>query len=185
MAKKIVVLNGSPRKNGNTAALIDKFTAGAQSAGHDVTRFNIAEMDISPCIGCLRGGKDKRSPCTQKDDMDKIYPAYEDTDVIVLASPLYFWSFTAQLKTVIDRIFAVAEANNYHSPHKDCIMLIAAGDNSKSNFQPMIDYYKSLLQNIGWTDAGMLLAGGVNEIGDIAGKPVLEDARRLGAAIKG
>ena len=185
MAKKIVVLNGSPRKHGNTAALIDQFTAGAQSAGHSVARFDIAEMNIRPCIGCLRGGKDKDSPCTQKDDMDEIYPDYKAADIIVLASPLYFWSFTAQLKAVIDRIFAVSEANNYAAPHKDCVMLIAAGDGSQSNFKPMIDYYKSFLGNIGWTDAGMLLAGGVNEIGDIAGKPVLEEARQLGAAIKG
>ena len=54
MAKKIVVLNGSPRKHGNTAALIDQFIAGAQSVGHRVTRFDIAEMNIRPCIGCLR-----------------------------------------------------------------------------------------------------------------------------------
>ena len=184
MGKKIVVLNGSPRKHGNTAALIDRFRAGAQSAGHSVTRFNIAEMNISPCIGCLKGGKNKASPCTQKDDMDQIYPAYETADIIVLASPLYFWSFTAQLKTAIDRIFAAIEANGYAAPPKDCIMLIAAGDSSRSNFQPMIDYYKSFLSNIGWTDVGMLLAGGVNEIGDIAGKPVLEEAAALGAGIK-
>ena len=184
MGKKIVVLNGSPRKHGNTAALIDQFIAGAQSAGHSVTRFNIAEMNISPCIGCLKGGKNKASPCTQKDDMDEIYPAYETADIIVLASPLYFWSFTAQLKMVIDRIFAVSEANNYQAPPKDCIMIIAAGDDSKSNFKPMTDYYASFLSNIGWTDAGMLLVGNVNEIGDIAGKPALEKARALGAGIK-
>ena len=184
MGKKILVLNGSPRKHGNTAALIDQFTAGAQSAGHSVTRFNIAEMNISPCIGCLKGGMDKASPCIQKDDMDEIYPAYETADIIVLASPLYFWSFTAQLKMAIDRIFAAIEANNYAAPPKDCIMLIAAGDNSQSNFKPMIDYYKSFLSNIGWTEAGMLLAGGVNKIGDIAGNPRLEEARQLGAGIK-
>lgn len=183
MAKKIMVLNGSPRKNGNTAALIDQFIAGAADAGHSVTRFNITEMNICPCLGCLKGGKDKDNPCLQRDDMDKIYPVYNAADVVVLASPLYFWSFTAQLKTVIDRIFAVSEANDYEAPRKDCLMLIAAGDDSKENFQPMIDYYKGFLQNIGWTDAGMLLAGNVNELGDIVGKPALEDARRMGATI--
>ena len=184
MSKKIIILNGSPRKNGNTAALIDRFIAGAESAGHGVTRFDLTAMNIRPCIGCMRGGKDKDSPCTQKDDMDKIYPAYQAADVVVLASPLYFWSFSAQLKGAIDRIFAVSEANNYAAPPKDCLMLIAAGDDSKGNFQPMIDYYRSFLANIGWSDAGMLLAGGVNEIGDIAGKPaLLENARKLGASI--
>lgn len=90
MSKKIVILNGSPRPNGNTAALIQSFTDGATAAGHTVTRFNLQKMDIHPCLGCCGGGKDASSPCVQKDDMQQIYPAYRDADLVCLASPLYY-----------------------------------------------------------------------------------------------
>lgn len=89
MGKKIIILNGSPRPKGNTAALIHSFTEGAKAAGHNVTRFDLQKMDIHPCLGCCSGGKDPESPCTQKDDMLKIYPAYKEADIVVLASPLY------------------------------------------------------------------------------------------------
>ena len=75
MGKHILLLNGSPRSKGNTAMLCDAFTAGAQSAGHTVTRFDLQKMEIHGCLGCMKGGKDKASPCVQKDDMNKIYPA--------------------------------------------------------------------------------------------------------------
>ena len=76
MAKKIVVLNGGPRLNGNTAELIEAFTAGAEANGHTVIRFDLERMNIHGCKGCLGGGKDPASPCVQKDDMEKIYPEY-------------------------------------------------------------------------------------------------------------
>lgn len=186
MSKKIIILNGSPRKNGNTSALIDSFIKGAEESGNNVVRFNLQEMDVRPCIGCLNGGKgkDKNSPCTLKDDMDKIYPAFTDADVLVLASPLYYWSFSAQLKMAIDRLFAVTEANNMNTPYKECVMLIAAEEDSENNFAPVIDYYRTIVKNLAWDDRGIILAGGVYRLGDITGKPSLDKARELGASIK-
>lgn len=184
MNKKIVILNGSPRKGGNTATLCDYFTKGAESSGHTITRFDLQTLNIHGCLGCFKGGKDPASPCVQKDDMDKIYPAYQDADIIVLASPMYYWSVTAQLKTAFDRLFAVAEIDpNYQNPRKECIMLMAAEDDSDSNWKPVLDYYHALLGHLGWKNRGMVLAGGVMHVGDIAGKPVLEEARNLGASI--
>ena len=90
MQKKIVILNGSPRKNGNTANLIKAFTEGAQSAGHSVTEFFLDGMTIHGCKGCFGGNSNKVCPCVQKDDMARIYPAVKECDVIVLASPLYY-----------------------------------------------------------------------------------------------
>ena len=98
MAKKIMILNGSPRFNGNTAALIASFTDGAKSAGHEVVCFDLQKMNIHPCLGCCGGGKDPESPCVQKDDMLKIYPAYKEADIVVLASPLYYWTISGQIK---------------------------------------------------------------------------------------
>lgn len=69
MAKRIIILNGSPRAHGNTAMLCEFFAKGAESAGHNVNRFDLGKLKIHGCIGCMKGGKDKASPCTQKDDM--------------------------------------------------------------------------------------------------------------------
>ena len=116
MGKNVLVLNGSPRRNGNTAALVDAFVEGAAQAGHDVVRFDVALMDIAPCRGCLGGGADADSPCVQKDDMDAVYAAYRAADVVVLASPMYCWSVTAQEKAVLDRLFYAASARLRFKP---------------------------------------------------------------------
>lgn len=178
-----MILNGSPRKNGNTELLVDNFIEGAKEVGHYVTNFNLREMNIHPCIGCLKGGKDKQSPCVQKDDMDKIYSSYKEADIFVMASPMYYWSFTAQFKMALDRLFAVTEANDNNTPFKECVMLVAAEGDDEENFAPMVDYYQKLLKHLGWQDKGMVLAGGVMEIGDIEGMPSLAQAKELGQTL--
>lgn len=176
----IIILNGSPRKNGNTAQLIKAFTEGAQQAGHIVTIFSLQQMNIKGCIGCFGGGKNPESPCTQKDDMEKIYPVYEEADIIVFASPMYFWGITGQLKTALDRLFAVSEKYpDFHAPGKKCILLMAAGDATKENDEPVEQYYHSLVKNMGWTNLGLIIAGEVNFIGDIEGHIALQQARDL------
>lgn len=187
MSKKILILNGSPRKSGNTSGLCDAFTEGATASGNTVTRFDIQQMNIRGCLGCMKGGKDIASPCVQKDDMDKIYPAYREADIVVLASPMYFWSISAQLKTAFDRLFAVAETNSdYKNPYKGCIMLMAAESNTESNWKPVVEYYQALLAHLDWKNCGTVLAGGVMNVGDIhnaAAKPSLDAARSLGSSI--
>ena len=181
MAKKINVLNGSPRAKGNTSAIIDAFTAGAEEAGHTVTRFDLQKMDIHPCIGCYRGGKDPASPCTQRDDMDKIYPAYREADIVVLASPLYYWTISGQLKCAFDRLFAVAECDaDYRNPHKASVLLMAA---EGFDFEASKFYYETLLKQLRWQDLGQVLIGGVNDIGDIEGHPRLAEAEALGKTV--
>ena len=128
-------------------------------------------MNIHCCKGCLKGGKNPDSPCSQKDDMDKIYPHYKEADILVLASPMYYWSFSAQLKIFIDRIFAVTEIDpNYKTPYKECFMLMAAEGNDDNNSKPVIEYYQYLLNYLCWKDLGYLIAGGVFNIGDIKEK---------------
>ena len=187
MSKQILILNGSPRIHGNTAALIDAFTAGAEAAGHTVARFDLAALDIHGCRGCLGGGRDPRHPCVQRDGMDAVYPAYMAADVVVLASPMYYWGFTSQLKAAFDRLFAVAELDaRYRNPHKDCVLLMAAEGDSPDNGKPVLDYYHALLARLCWHDLGTVLAGGVFQTGDIlknGGHPALRQARELGASL--
>ncbi len=182
MAKRIIVLNGSPRKNGNTAELIKSFVNGAREAGNTVTEFFLNEMDIHGCLGCFGGGKNLESPCAQKDDMLKIYPAYKAADVVVLASPLYYWTISGQLKTAFDRLFAVAECDkDYRNPKKECILLMAAEGNG---FKESVYWYDNLMKYLKWKSLGKVLCGGVMAIGDISGRKELSDAYELGKSIK-
>lgn len=181
MSKKIIILNGSPRKNGNTSALTAEFTRGAIESGNTVTEFHLNTMNIHGCLGCCGGGKDHSSPCVQKDDMDKIYPVYKDADIVVLASPLYYWTISGQLKTAFDRLFAVAEcAPNYCNPKKETVFLMAAEGHE---FEESLYWYDRLEQHLGWKSLGKVLCGGVMAVGDIKGKKELTEAYELGKSI--
>ena len=182
MCKKILILNGSPRQNGNTSKLIQEFRKGAESTGNAVTEFFLSSMKIHGCLGCFNGGRHRDSPCVQKDDMDKIYSVYREVDVIVLASPLYYWTISGQLKTAFDRLFAVAECDpNYRNPMKESILLMAAEGNG---FEESVCWYDRLEEHLGWKSLGKVLCGGVMDIGDIKGRKELAEACELGKSIR-
>lgn len=179
MANKIVILNGSPRKNGNTSTLVRAFADGAREAGADVREFFLDGMDIGGCKGCFGGGREGGCPCVQKDGMAEIYPAYRDADVVVLASPLYYWNISGQLKTAFDRLFAVAECDSdYRNPIKESALLMAAEGNG---FEESVYWYDRLMVHLGWKSHGKVLCGGVMGLGDIEGRKEIEEARQLGA----
>ncbi|CAK7052665.1 MAG: hypothetical protein DELT_03015 [Desulfovibrio sp.] len=182
MNKKIAILNGSPRRKGNTSTLVQAFTKGAEASGNTVREFFLDKMDIRGCKGCFGGGKNADSPCVQKDDMDQVYPAYRDADIVVLATPLYFWTVSGQLKCAIDRLFAVAEGNpGYRNPEKESILLMAAEGNG---FEETVYWYDRLMDHLQWKSIGKVLCGGVTGLGDIAGREELEEARKLGVSIR-
>lgn len=182
MSKEIIILNGSPRKSGNTSALVKAFTEGAKEAGNTVTEFLLDKMNIQGCKGCFGGGKNPDSPCVQKDDMDKIYPVYKKADIVVLATPLYYWTISGQLKCAFDRLFAVAECDeNYANPKKQCALLMAAEGHG---FEETLYWYDNLEKHLGWKSIGKVLCGGVMNIGDIKDKKELQDAFELGKSIK-
>lgn len=182
MGKQIVILNGSPRKNGNTSALVKAFSEGAQSAGHAVTEFFLGGMEIHGCRGCFGGHSSRECPCVQRDDMDKIYSAVRECNVIVLASPLYYWNMSGQIRTAVDRLFALEEGdgNLLRGHDRSCALLMAAEGN---NFDDVLLYYDHLTEHLRWKNLGHVLAGGNGDIGDISGKPELQQARQLGASI--
>lgn len=181
MGKRIVVLNGSPRRRGNTSTLVEAFREGAETAGNTVDVFFLQDMDIHGCRGCFGGGKDRDHPCVQRDGMDEIYPKYIAADVVVLASPLYYWNLSGQLRTAFDRLFAVAECDpSYANPKKDCILLMAAEGHG---FDEVELYYDRLMSHLHWNSLGKVLCGGVMAVGDIKGREEIEDARALGTSI--
>lgn len=183
MGKRIVILNGSPRRNGNTSGLVRAFTEGAERAGHTVTEFFLSGMDIHGCKGCFGGHSSRACPCVQKDDMEKIYPAVRDCEVVVLASPLYYWNLSGQLRTAIDRLFALEEndCNLLRGHDRSCVLLMAA---EGSGFEDVLTYYRHLAEHLQWKNLGEVLAGGNGDVGEIAGKPELQEACRLGSSIE-
>lgn len=183
MSKKIIVLNGSPRKTGNTAALVEEFKSGAESAGNTVTVFHLDSMSIHGCKGCFGGHSSKECPCVQSDDMDKIYPAVKDCDVIVFATPLYYWNMSGQIRTAIDRLFALEEgAGNLLRGHGRASALLMAAEGN--GFEDVVLYYDHLMEHLQWKNLGHVLAGGNGDVGDIKGKPELQNAYELGKSIQ-
>ena len=182
MGKNIVILNGSPRKNGNTSALVQAFTKGAQSAGHTVTEFFLDKMDIHGCKGCFGGHSSRECPCVQRDDMAQIYPAVKDSDVVVLATPLYYWNMSGQLRTAVDRLFALEEGDGtlLRGHNRASALLMAAEGHG---FEDVLLYYNHLMGHLNWKNLGHVLAGGNGDVGDIEGKPELQQAYNLGSSI--
>ena len=169
MNKKIIILNGAARKNGNTAKLVDAFADGAKSAGNRVNIFYLDGMEIHSCKGCLKAGRDSKSPCSQKDDMDKIYAEFENADVVVFASPLYFWTITGTLKTAADRLYAELECLGYGGFPKNSVLLMTAdgGDYSQA-----VTWYRTYERNLRWKN-----------LGEVLGKGKTKEAYKLGASI--
>lgn len=183
MGKKIVVLNGSPRKTGNTSELVKAFKEGAESAGNQVTVFHLDSMDIHSCKGCFGGHSSRECPCVQKDGMAEIYPAVKEADVVVMASPLYYWNMSGQLRTAVDRLFALEEGdgNLLRGSGRSSALLMAAEGNG---FEDVVLYYDHLMEHLKWNNLGHVLAGGNMNVGDIKGKPELDEAYKLGASIR-
>ena len=181
--KKIVILNGSPRRNGNTSALVKAFTQGAESAGNTVTEFFLDSMEIHGCRGCFGGHSSQECPCVQKDYMSQIYPAVKESDVVVLATPLYYWNMSGQIRTAIDRLFALEEGDgNLLRGHERASALLMAAEGN--GFDDVLLYYNHLVEHLRWKNLGHVLAGGNGDIGDIEGKPEIQKACDLGKSIQ-
>ena len=168
--KKILVLNGSPRKNANTVSLIKAFNDGATKAGNEVHEVYIQGMNIKQCLGCDACMKNHNG-CVQKDeDMAKIYADLSWCDVIVFASPVYFGLFTAQLKTVIDRMWAWFNLPGNFGAKKQVVLISTARG---TDYSMTLEQYGIYTKYMGWDDLGHILGTGKED-----------EARELGSSIK-
>ena len=183
MSKNIVILNGSPRKKGNTSMLANAFAEGARCAGNTVTEFFLDSMEIHGCKGCFGGHSSQACPCVQKDDMAQIYPAVKEGDVVVFATPLYYWNMSGQIRTAIDRLFALEEGDgNLLRGHGRASVLLMAAEGH--GFEDVLVYYDHLMEHLRWKNLGHVLAGGNMKVGDIQDKPELRQAYELGKSIR-
>ncbi|MBQ1400832.1 MAG: flavodoxin family protein [Firmicutes bacterium] len=145
---KITILNGSPRKE-NTAAMAEAFAEGAKEAGHEVDIIHVGAMKIAGCMGCEYCHTKGEGQCIQKDDMAKVMPAYIDSDMIVYASPVYYFDMTAQLSAAIQRAYAIGK------PAKATKAALLLSSGSPNTGEGAIVTYKNMLAFMGIEDAGV------------------------------
>ena len=174
----ILILSGSPRKGGNTELLVEAFAKGAKEH-HQVEIVSVRDVKVNPCLGCNACFKTD-GICTQKDDMDVIYEKMSQTDMLVIASPVYFYSISAQLKAVIDR-FHNPIRDSYHI--KKMALLLVGAATLPELFDAILTEYNLCLNFFKIKDAGKVLVRGVKDKGDIKNTDALNEAYTLGYSI--
>ena len=181
MTKKVVVLMGSPRENGNTNILCDEFIKGAKTTGANVNKIIIQDQNINYCIGCSSCYKQGEKYCVIfDDDMRYILDEMDKADVIVFASPLYFYTITGQMKTLIDRM-----TPRYKDLHDKEVYFLSCGiTGSQDNFNRAIEDFRGLLDCMpSPKEKGMVLATGVWEEGEINNTKFVQEAYELGKTV--
>ncbi|MCQ2193338.1 MAG: flavodoxin family protein [Paludibacteraceae bacterium] len=175
---KIVVLSGSPRKGGNTEMLVEAFVEGA-SLKHTVEVVSVNDYDLRPCVGCdVCFGPGNR--CPQKDDMALVYEKLAGAEMLVIASPVYFYGLSAQLKAVVDRLHNPIR-NTFHI-RKMALLLVGAATLPEL-FDSILTQYQLCLNFFRLEDAGKVLVKGVREKGKIVDTGALREAYDLGCSI--
>jgi len=180
--KNVLILMGSPRKTGNSAVLADHLANGAIKAGAHVETLFIHGMDINPCTGCDQCQGEDASGCVIDDDMQNVYGKLEKADSIVFASPIYWFSVTAQLKMVIDRIYAIGggDKNILKGKSFGVLLVYADSDPFTSGAINALRMFQDISAYLGTTIVGMVY-GSAYEAGEIKGNAkVLKQANELG-----
>lgn len=177
---KVVIVTGSPRRRGTSFLLAENFVKGAEEAGCSVFRFDSAFKRVRPCNGCDHCGLGS-APCVYKDDMLELNPYLIEADVIALWTPLYYFGFSAQIKTVIDRFYGIN--SQLHVPKR--AMLLATAWNTNDRTMPaLVHHYETLVDYMGWSDAGQILAIGCGTRAAIENSDFPRQAYELGRSIK-
>ena len=176
MSKNVLILSTSPRKNSNSEALAAAFARGATEEGNTVETISLRGKDLRFCLGCfacLKNGK-----CVIKDDMAEIVPKMEKADVLVFATPIYYYEMSGQMKTLLDRANPLF-VSDYQ--FRDVYLLSSAAEDE--------DYVPRRAQSglEGWIEcfpkarlAGSVFGGGVTEAGEISGNSALDEAYEMG-----
>ena len=175
----ILILSGSPRKGGNTDLLVEAFVKGA-SQKHHVEVVSVRNYKVNPCMGCNVCFMSKDNTCVQKDDMQTFYDKMAHADMLVIASPVYFYGLSAQLKSIIDR---------FHNPIRDTFhikkmaLLLVGAATLPELFDSILAEYQLCLHFFKQEDSGKVLARGCKDKGDINRSGYLDEAIKLGETI--
>lgn len=174
----IVVISGSPRKGGNTEIMAETFAKGAKESGHEVTIKTLSTLKVAPCTACgycfTSGGV-----CAQKDDMSEILEVIDKADMLVFASPVYWFDISAQLKCAIDRMYARGKIG-FH--HKYVALLLNSG--SPGVYDAAIAQYKATNSYLKWEDKGIITISGMEKKGSMNNSEKLKEVFEFGKNLK-
>ena len=179
MNKKVLILSGSPRNGGNSDLLCDEFMRGANESGHQALKIRVVEKKIGFCNACYYC-REHSGECVVKDDMSELLQQMIDADVLVLASPVYFYSIDAQLKAVIDRTVARwTEVKN-----KEFYYIMTAADNDTAAMDTTLACFRGYADCVkGAVEKGVIYGIGVYEKGKIQNSPTMKQAYKMGKNI--
>jgi len=178
MSKKVLILSGSPRKDGNSDILCNEFMRGAIESGNEVEKIRVAEKKIGFCTGCYACRN--TGVCAIKDDMAEVMQKLIDADVIVLASPVYFYSIDAQLKALIDRtVCRWTEVKD-----KEFYYIMTAADSGIESMETTLACFRGYADCVeGAKEMGVIYGTGVYEKGEIKDKKAMLEAYEMGKGI--
>lgn len=179
MRKKVLILSGSPRKGGNSDILCDEFMKGAKESGNEVEKIRVTEKKIDFCTACYycrtSGGE-----CAAKDDMAEVLQMMIDADVIVLASPVYFYSIDAQLKALIDRTVA----RWLKVKNKEFYYIMTAADKESAAMETTLACFRGYADCVeGAKEMGVVYGTGVYEKGKVQNTKAMSEAYEMGLGV--
>ncbi len=179
MSKKVLILSSSPRKGGNSDLLCDRFQQGAREAGHQAEKIFLREKDIRCCTGC--GVCNNIHKCVQRDDMAEILEKMLEADVIVMATPVYFYAMCAQMKTLIDRTVPIYT----QLTNKDFYFIITAADNSRPMMKRTLEGFRGFTEDCltGAREKGIIYGTGAWQAGEIKGTPAMDQPYQMGKTV--
>jgi multimeric flavodoxin WrbA len=177
--KKVLVLSSSPRRGGNSDLLCDQFISGAIESGNEAEKIFLRDKKINYCTGC---GIciDRKGKCSQKDDMTEVLNKMVEADVIVMATPVYFYTMCGQMKTLIDRSCSrYTEISNKHF-----YFIVTAADNNQSAIERTIEEFRGFTYCLDEPEEKGIICGvGAWNKGEIKGLPAMEEAYEMGKAV--
>lgn len=177
--KNILLISASPRRGGNSDTLCDQFLRGAQEAGHQAEKLFLRDHAVGYCVGC---GLCNRRPgtCSQQDEMARIAEKMQRADVIVLATPVYFYTMDAQLKTLIDRCCPYYTALK----NKEFYFLVTAADTDRAALERTVEGLRGFTSCLdGPVEKGIVYGAGAWNVGDITALPAMREAYELGRGV--
>lgn len=180
MSKKVLILSGSPRRAGNSDLLCDRFMDGAVEAGNQVEKINVASRKIGYCRACYYC-KNHAGACAIKDDMAEILDKMLAADVIVMASPVYFYAIDAQLKALIDS----SVARWLEFKNKEFYYIMTAAEDSEDVMDCTLECFRGFAKCLeGSVEKGVIYGKGVYEKGEILPHPAMQEAYEMGLSVK-
>ena len=179
MSKKVIIVSSSPRKGGNSDLLCDEFAKGATEAGNEIEKIYVKDMKLNYCSGCgLCVGN--KGQCSQRDDMEMVKAKLIAADTIVFATPVYFYTMSAQMKTFIDRLCYFYTL----LPNKEFYFIMTAADGEKAAMDRVLTEFDGLLACLdNPVLKGSVFGTGVWEKGAVKDKPVMKDAYTMGCNV--